>query len=89
MDDMTQQNATLVEEATAASRSLQDQTMDVAEKCAFFKVSAELESQFTSGIITSKPDNSHSHSDSQTTFSPTNLAKKRVVGGKGVEWEDF
>jgi len=41
MDDVTQQNAALVEEAAAAASSLEDQAKRLAATAAFFKVPAE------------------------------------------------
>ncbi|WP_317203271.1 methyl-accepting chemotaxis protein [Janthinobacterium sp.] len=41
MDNVTQQNAALVEEAAAAAASLQDQTADLAEVVSVFRLSAE------------------------------------------------
>jgi methyl-accepting chemotaxis protein len=38
MDDMTQQNAALVEQAAAAAASLHDQTVTLAEAVAVFKI---------------------------------------------------
>ena len=38
MDQMTQQNAALVEEATAAAQSLQDQALNLAEAVSFFQL---------------------------------------------------
>ncbi|OAX56603.1 methyl-accepting chemotaxis protein [Xanthomonas graminis] len=40
MDEATQQNAALVEEATAAARSLEDQAMQLTEAVAVFKIDA-------------------------------------------------
>jgi methyl-accepting chemotaxis protein len=38
MDDMTQQNAALVEQAAAAAESLADQTVNLSEAVAIFKI---------------------------------------------------
>ncbi|RBI49378.1 methyl-accepting chemotaxis protein, partial [Xanthomonas oryzae pv. oryzae] len=43
MDDATQQNAALVEEATAAARSMEAQAQQLTEAVALFRLSAELE----------------------------------------------
>ncbi|MCC4633954.1 methyl-accepting chemotaxis protein [Xanthomonas dyei] len=45
MDETTQQNAALVEEATAAARALEEQAVGLTEAVAVFRLSAELESQ--------------------------------------------
>jgi methyl-accepting chemotaxis protein len=41
MDDMTQQNAALVEQAAAAAESLHEQTVNLAEAVSIFKIEAE------------------------------------------------
>ncbi|GAE55753.1 methyl-accepting chemotaxis protein, partial [Xanthomonas arboricola pv. pruni MAFF 301420] len=43
MDEATQQNAALVEEATAAARSMEEQAQQLTEAVALFRLSAELE----------------------------------------------
>ncbi len=43
MDEATQQNAALVEEATAAARSMEEQAQQLTEAVAQFRLSAELE----------------------------------------------
>jgi methyl-accepting chemotaxis protein len=58
MDEMTQQNAALVEQAAAAAESLQDQASSLAEAVAVFRVpgvsSARLSAPRTAGGITSR-----------------------------------
>lgn len=51
MDEVTQQNASLVEEAAAAAESMQDQARILAETVAFFKVN---NSTTATGIVLSK-----------------------------------
>jgi methyl-accepting chemotaxis protein len=45
MDEVTQQNAALVEEAAAASRAMQEQAQALAQKVQFFRIegAAEME----------------------------------------------
>jgi methyl-accepting chemotaxis protein len=38
MDEVTQQNAALVEEASAAARTMQDQAAELAEQMRYFRV---------------------------------------------------
>jgi len=45
MDEVTQQNASLVEETAAASRSMQDQAATLLERMAFFKLDGEGENE--------------------------------------------
>ena len=40
MDQVTQQNAALVEEAAAATQSLQDQAIELAQTVSIFKIDA-------------------------------------------------
>jgi methyl-accepting chemotaxis protein len=49
MDEMTQQNAALVEEAAAAARSLEDQARLLAQLMGFFKVGEERQLGFSGG----------------------------------------
>jgi methyl-accepting chemotaxis protein len=51
MDNVTQQNAALVEEAAAAAASLQDQTADLAQVVSVFRLSAE----YTGAVAAAAP----------------------------------
>ncbi|MCH2092759.1 MAG: methyl-accepting chemotaxis protein, partial [Pseudoxanthomonas sp.] len=51
MDETTQQNAALVEEATAAARSMEEQAHALAESVAVFKLEARAK---TGGLVRSK-----------------------------------
>jgi methyl-accepting chemotaxis protein len=52
MDEVTQQNAALVEEAAAASQSLEDQGRQLNESIAFFRLSAAANSTLKKSIAT-------------------------------------
>lgn len=56
MDMLTQQNAALVEEATAASETLKDKANTLAEMMIFFKLHSQNEHSFTKENNFSKPD---------------------------------
>ncbi|MBE9515867.1 MAG: HAMP domain-containing protein [Proteobacteria bacterium] len=75
MDEMTQQNAALVEEASAASRALEDQAVDLSQLVAFFKVNSNIvsagQSFGQSGRIHEVP------TAAQTT--PVNKARDKVA----------
>jgi methyl-accepting chemotaxis protein len=53
LDEITQQNAALVEEAAAASESMKEQAQQLKEHISFFKTKSEKES-----LAASKPENS-------------------------------
>ena len=46
MDEMTQQNAALVEEATASSKAMEDQAQGLLEQVDFFKIGDQGEDFF-------------------------------------------
>jgi methyl-accepting chemotaxis protein len=61
MDDMTQQNAALVEEAAAAAASLHEQTVKLAQAVSVFHVD---------GVETSPPDDAESRAERRAADSP-------------------
>ena len=85
MDEMTQQNAALVEQAAAASESIVDQVSSMNEYLAFFNVSPTQHVQ-------SKQATLHAISDSEnkqitrTTSAPQTYA---IAQGSDEQWEEF
>ncbi|MEZ5931172.1 MAG: methyl-accepting chemotaxis protein [Alphaproteobacteria bacterium] len=55
MDEMTQQNSALVEESTAAARSLSDQAGKLADLMAFFKLRDSIASKAPAPALSRKP----------------------------------
>jgi methyl-accepting chemotaxis protein len=88
MDDVTQQNAALVEEATAAAESLQDQAVKLTEVVSVFKLE--------DGAYSARPAPASPNTLKGMKFRPkTTLAavarpkKLAVAGGNNEEWEAF
>jgi methyl-accepting chemotaxis protein len=84
MDEMTQQNAALAEETSAASVSMREQAQEMTERMGFFRVSG-------SGPVTGKPT-----SPAPTQQQPAPAAKRRrgmPTAAQAVvqdeEWEEF
>lgn len=85
MDDMTQQNAALVEEAAATSRSLQEQSSYLAQVVSFFKVR-----DGNSSKLVVAPEQQIRSVDSPDNLMPgkSDLESKRT-GTDNADWEDF
>jgi methyl-accepting chemotaxis protein len=97
MDQGTQQNAALVEEATSASKSMAEQARDLLRQVEFFKVQVESESTRSSGFGTrtlpamqSKTKNQMGSQSSRSSLSPSvkggerpSSAQKEVPVGVG------
>jgi methyl-accepting chemotaxis protein len=59
MDDMTQQNAALVEQAAAAAESLHDQTVNLAQAVSIFKIEGDETADGADGAIDAGDDQDH------------------------------
>ncbi len=97
MDETTQQNAALVEEAAAAAESLEEQARSLVEAVAAFKVTDEGSGAWD-GAERRGPDRAKNVSRLQRSPEPTGKsakplpAKKSRVSGGAVaeeEWEEF
>ncbi|HEY9099169.1 MAG TPA: hypothetical protein VIN38_09895, partial [Thiobacillus sp.] len=93
MDEMTQQNAALVEEAAAAAESLQDQAGQLAQAVSVFKLdgmaySPRVEQPVAvSHKVTPMPKRSPKP---KAKLSPVMRPKKVAAGGDASEnWEEF
>jgi methyl-accepting chemotaxis protein len=75
MDEMTQQNAALVEESATASSAMTEQAQNLKEQIAFFEVGEQVELQNN----TNKPKTGHSQK-----LSPSHKSHQN-----DNEWEDF
>jgi methyl-accepting chemotaxis protein len=78
MDEVTQQNAALVEEAAAASQSMQDQASDLASVVGFFKTGAARAAPL-------KPPVAPARAKAQ----PTRRIAAAPAAAKAEEWEAF
>jgi hypothetical protein len=90
MDEMTQQNAALVEEAAAAAESLQEQAAKLAEAVSVFRLdgvapSAPAELPVLDNVVTAMP-RAEARVEPVAAVPPKKLA---VAGGAQDEWEEF
>jgi methyl-accepting chemotaxis protein len=93
MDDVTQKNAALVEEAAAAAQSLQDQSAELANTVSVFKLSGETSNEVMVSRASAKP------LSAQAQAKPTarSLVAKRAPVTKlasvpitsSADWEEF
>jgi methyl-accepting chemotaxis protein len=82
MDEMTQQNASLVEEAAAASESMTGQAQQLLEQVAFFKLPRGVKSE-TQAMPTNKK------TTAPVAKPAAAKAKKMPSTHKDSEWQDF
>ncbi|MFV1992563.1 MAG: methyl-accepting chemotaxis protein [Acidiferrobacterales bacterium] len=85
MDDMTQQNAALVEEAAATSRSLQEQSSYLADVVSFFKVRDHASN---SQVVAPEKIIQSVANQHKKVPGKTDLESKRT-GTDNTDWEDF
>jgi hypothetical protein len=101
MDQVTQQNAALVEEMAAAASSLKSQAEELVQTVAVFKLGAS-DSQFNVNVhsvavrVAASPASPHRQSERRALASPPKPAVRlapaksptKVTGG-GDDWETF
>jgi uncharacterized phage infection (PIP) family protein YhgE len=94
MDDVTQQNAALVEQAAAAAESLQDQAGKLAEAVSVFRLEgsaygAQAELPVLKNVVTTK---SAARKIGPSVAAPALVSRPKklaVAGGGNDEWEEF
>jgi methyl-accepting chemotaxis protein len=90
MDEMTQQNAALVEEASASSKSMEDQAQLLLDQVDFFNNGEEEEP-----VVQRTPKRKHSSehtgkvSGRSATKAPSRVKAKRTKVSADDEWEEF
>jgi methyl-accepting chemotaxis protein len=105
MDEVTQQNAALVEEAAAAAESLQDQAAILANVVGTFKLDDAAETELASSIDSIKvaqpaaslppvvrrspPANLPAKSEATNPSGSGGAAARKVPAGAEGEWEEF
>jgi methyl-accepting chemotaxis protein len=101
MDETTQQNAALVEEAAAAAESLVDQANQLADVISKFKLEGKGNTGFTAmpkstsgsrGYSAPKPAASHSGDVKKQQTSKPSASANRVPAKTGTDdsdWEEF
>jgi hypothetical protein len=90
MDDVTQQNAALVEEAAAAAESMQDQAAKLAEAVSVFKLDSGAYS--TRSALPVLNDVVPASTKAGTRAMPALAARPKKLaagGGNNDEWEEF
>ncbi len=90
MDEMTQQNASLVEEAAAASKSMDEQAKGLMELMDFFDTgeAGESHSQPMERRSANRPWTETATENASTPASPVREKKVAATGGDS-EWEEF
>ncbi|MDY7575110.1 methyl-accepting chemotaxis protein [Actimicrobium sp. CCI2.3] len=91
MDDVTQKNAALVEEAAAAAQSLQDQSAELAHTVGVFKLSGTTKSGVMVSRATAKPPSAQVKPTARALVARrdpvTKLASVPITSG--ADWEEF
>jgi hypothetical protein len=89
MDDVTQQNAALVEEAAAAAESLQEQAGKLAEAVSVFKLDGSSYSVRPAAVARQAAPSALPKPRSAPARAMTSPKKLAVAGGGNEEWEEF
>jgi hypothetical protein len=89
MDDVTQQNAALVEEAAAAAESLQDQAGKLAEAVSVFKLDGSSYSVRPAAPARQAAPAALPKHKGAPVKAITSTKKLAVAGGSNEEWEEF
>ena len=93
MDEMTQQNASLVEEAASASESMDEQARGLTELMTFFNTGEG--SERTGSAANASDRRGHERpwkgesKTPQVVKKPVKLAEKKIASGGDSEWEEF
>ena len=95
MDEMTQQNAALVEEAAASSKSMEEQSQALLDQVAFFNNNSEPEPEVRTPARRERPQPTSRASRSQpTSRAPARKSRpapkaSRAKTDSDQEWEEF
>jgi methyl-accepting chemotaxis protein len=90
MDDVTQQNAALVEQIAASSESLEEQTKNLATELAYFKTGNTTNTNYLVPKSSSKPKSTQVKSSAiMTKASAAKVSDKEAVSFVGDDWEEF
>ncbi|MGV8899553.1 MAG: Cache 3/Cache 2 fusion domain-containing protein [Burkholderiaceae bacterium] len=91
MDEMTQQNAALVEQAAAAAESMQDQAAELAQAVSVFKLGHETSTalvQRTPAVKVMGPVKSKANAKHKAIAAPT-VSKSAQKPADNDDWEEF
>jgi methyl-accepting chemotaxis protein len=90
MDDVTQQNAALVEQIAASSESLEQQAKNLATELAYFKTGNTTNTSYLVPKSSSKPKSTQVKSSAiMTKASAAKVSDKEAVSFVGDDWEEF
>ncbi|MGL6159431.1 methyl-accepting chemotaxis protein [Microbulbifer sp.] len=99
MDEMTQQNAALVDETTAAAASLEQQARHLEETVAVFRLSAEVGEEVVPDRDGDKaaaadpeqaePESREEREPARQGFEPAVASRRELVAAGEDEWEEF
>jgi hypothetical protein len=90
MDEATQQNAALVEEAAAAAESLQDQAAKLAEAVSVFKLDGMYSQRAEMPVLSNRVTALPNKRKAALAPVPSARPKKLAAGGSNNdEWEEF
>ena len=97
MDEITQQNAALVEQAAAAAESLQDQAAKLADLVDTFKLTqtgrsvarAHREPSKPGAMAAHRPESSHSKGGNVLSVAASRAPRRAMAAGGKDEWEAF
>jgi NAD dependent epimerase/dehydratase family enzyme len=90
MDDVTQQNAALVEQIAASSESLEQQAKNLATELAYFKTGNTTNTNYLVPKSASKPKSTQVKSSAiMTKASAAKVSDKEAVSFVGDDWEEF
>ncbi|MCE4369880.1 methyl-accepting chemotaxis protein [Xanthomonas hortorum] len=90
MDETTQQNAALVEEATAAARALEDQATQLTDAVAVFRLSADLETVArTSTVVRLQPAHRSAVKPAAPAKPRQGQAARAAGASTATDWAEF
>ena len=91
LDQVTQQNAALVEEAAAASESMDEQASGLRDLMKFFKTGNDVEMEAPMQTRSSEKDNSRRSTERHTSSASQRPAKqsRATVKSDEEEWQEF
>ncbi|MCF6215404.1 MAG: methyl-accepting chemotaxis protein [Emcibacter sp.] len=88
MDDMTQQNSSLVEQSTASARVLEGQATEMQRLMSFFKIGEMTEQMTAASTVQAQQSKVKEYAAEAQIMTPV-MNKKKAVNGAGVGWSEF
>ncbi len=88
MDDMTQQNSSLVEQSTASARVLEGQATEMQRLMSFFKVGEMTEQMTAASTVQAQQSKVKEYAAEAQIMTPV-MNKKTAANGAGAGWSEF